>query len=118
MKFCRLMKTIQIFLGINAPLHINYLLDGFSPYKKVSKKQYKLRPKLWINCEILSKMKEGDKLLFRYCKIVDNILYYIILYYIILYYIILNILLIFVVVVHLCKSVAHFSFTSHSPTLC
>ena len=48
----------------NLHLHINYLLDEFAPYKKVSKKQYKLKCKPWINGEILSKMKERET---NYC---------------------------------------------------
>ena len=31
----------------NLHLHINYLLDEFAPYQKVSKKQYKLKSKPW-----------------------------------------------------------------------
>ena len=56
----------------NLHLHINYLLDEFAPYKKVSKKQYKLKSKPWINGEILSKMKKRDKLLHKYCKTIDK----------------------------------------------
>ena len=51
---------------------VNYLLDEFAPYKKVSKKQYKLKSKPWINDEILSNMKKRDKLLHKYCKTVDK----------------------------------------------
>ena len=40
-----------------------YLLDEYAPYYKLSKKEYKLRFKPWINPEILDLMKERDKLL-------------------------------------------------------
>ena len=50
----------------NLHQHINYLLDELAPYKKLSKKEYKLKP--WINKNILAHMKKRDKLLNRYCK--------------------------------------------------
>ena len=49
-------------------LHINYLLGEFAPYKKLSKKEYKLRFKPWINKYILACMKKRHKLLNKYCK--------------------------------------------------
>ena len=56
----------------NLHQHINFLLDEFAPYKKNSKKEYRLRFKPWINDEILSKMKKRDKLLNKYCKTVNK----------------------------------------------
>ena len=38
--------------------HINSLLDEFAPYRKLSKREYKFKSKLWVNLEILLKMKE------------------------------------------------------------
>ena len=51
---------------------INYILDELAPYKKLNKREIKLKLKPWINNEILSKMKERDKLLHRYCKLKDK----------------------------------------------
>ena len=48
--------------------HINNLLDITAPYKKLSKKEIKLKSKPWVNNEILSLMKKRDKLLFKYSK--------------------------------------------------
>ena len=42
----------------NLHQHINFLLDEFAPYKKLSKKELKLKSKPWINSEILSKIKK------------------------------------------------------------
>ena len=47
---------------------INYLLDEFAPYKKISKKQFKLKLKPWINKIILNQINQRDKLLHKYCK--------------------------------------------------
>ena len=52
----------------NLHQHINYLLDEFAPFKQLSKKEYKLRSKPWINKNILAHMKKHDELLHRYCK--------------------------------------------------
>ena len=52
----------------NLHQHINLLLDEIAPYKKVTKKQYKLKSKPWINGDILSKMQKRDNLLHKYCK--------------------------------------------------
>ena len=41
----------------NLHQHINYLLDELAPYRKLSKKEYKLRFKRWINKNILVHMK-------------------------------------------------------------
>ena len=51
---------------------INYILDELAPYKKLNKREIKLKLKPWINNEILSEMKERDKLLHRYCKLKDK----------------------------------------------
>ena len=56
----------------NLHQHINYLLDEFAPYKKLSKKEYKLKSKPWINRNILNEMKKRDKLLHKYCKAKDK----------------------------------------------
>ena len=47
----------------NLHKHTNYLLDEFAPYKKLSKKEYKLKSQPWINRNILNEMKKRDKLL-------------------------------------------------------
>ena len=57
----------------NLHQHIDYLLDEFAPYKKLSKKEYKLKSKPWINRNILTEMKKRDKLLHKYCKAKDKI---------------------------------------------
>ena len=48
--------------------HINYLLDEFAPYKKLSKKDLKLKSKPWINNLILNEMNIRDNLLHKYSK--------------------------------------------------
>ena len=48
--------------------HINYLLDEFAPYKKLSKKDLKFKSKPWINNFILVEMNKCDKLLHKYSK--------------------------------------------------
>ena len=45
---------------------ITYLLDEFAPFRKIAKKELKLKSKPWINGDILSKMEERDKLLHKY----------------------------------------------------
>ena len=57
----------------NLHQHINYLLDEFAPYKKLSKKEYKLKSKPWINRNILTEMKKCDKLLHKYCEAKDKV---------------------------------------------
>ena len=52
----------------NFYLHINSLLDEFAPYKKISKKQFKLKLKPWINKTILNQINQRDKLFHKYCK--------------------------------------------------
>ena len=47
---------------------VTYLLDEFAPYKKLSKKEIKLKSKPWINKEILAEMSKRDKLLLKYSK--------------------------------------------------
>ena len=51
----------------NLHQYINYLLDELAPYKKLSKKEYKLKFKPWINKNILPHEKR-DNLINRYCK--------------------------------------------------
>ena len=60
----------------NLHQHINYLLDEFATYKKLSKKEYKLKSKPWINRNILTEMKKRDKLLHKYCKAKDKDSFY------------------------------------------
>ena len=45
-------------------LHNNivYLLDEFAPYRKITKKEFKLKAKPWIDHDILKKIIERDKL--------------------------------------------------------
>ena len=52
--------------------HINYLLDELAPYKKLTKREIKLKSKPWINNNILTKMQERDKLLKKYCNLKDK----------------------------------------------
>ena len=49
--------------------HITYILDELAPYKKLSKREIKLKSKPWINNDILNQMKERDKLLKKFCKL-------------------------------------------------
>ena len=42
---------------------ITYLLDEFAPFRKVTRKEYKLMLKPWISKEILCKCKERDSIL-------------------------------------------------------
>ena len=51
---------------------ITYLLDEFAPFYKISKKEYKLRFKPWINPEILDLMKERDKLFKTLSKVKND----------------------------------------------
>ena len=48
--------------------HINYLLYELAPYKKLSKKELKLKSKPWINNLILIEIHKHDKLLHKYSK--------------------------------------------------
>ena len=41
-------------------------------YKKLSKREFKLKSKPWINSEILSKIKKRDKLMREYCRTADK----------------------------------------------
>ena len=41
----------------NLHQHINSLLDEFAPDEKLSKREYKLKSKPWINREVLLRMK-------------------------------------------------------------
>ena len=48
-----------------------YLLDEFDPYRKLTKKEFKLKSKPWISNEILTKIHERDKLLYKYSNAKD-----------------------------------------------
>ena len=57
----------------NVPLenlysYVDNLLDEFAPYKKVSKKEFKLKSKPWISKEIQYLMWQRDKLFQKYYK--------------------------------------------------
>ena len=60
--------------------HINYLLDEFAPYKKLSKKDLKLKSKPWINNLILNEMNKRDNLLHKYSKMKNKDVTAIIIY--------------------------------------
>ena len=47
--------------------HVNYLLDEVAPYRKLTKKEIKLKSKPWINREIQFFMNKRDRLLHKYC---------------------------------------------------
>ena len=49
-----------------------YMLDEYAPYKKISKKEFKLKSKPWIDSEIRNKIYERDKLLKKYRKSKDE----------------------------------------------
>ena len=53
---------------------ITYYLDEFAPYKKITKKDYKLKFKPWISNEILNLIHERDKLFKLYVNEVDPVL--------------------------------------------
>ena len=53
---------------------ITFLLDEFAPFYKVSKKEYKLKFKPWINSEILDLIKERDKVFKTLSKEKNDIL--------------------------------------------
>ena len=48
-------------------------MNEFAPFRKLSKKDYKLKSKPWINNEILTKIHEMDKLLYKYSNAEDLI---------------------------------------------
>ena len=48
-----------------------FLLDEFAPDRKLSKKDYKLKSKPWISNEILTKIHERDKHLYKYSNTKD-----------------------------------------------
>ena len=52
--------------------HLNVILDKYAPYKKLTKKEYKLKSRPWINNEIQIQMHKRDKLLHKYCKLQDK----------------------------------------------
>ena len=51
---------------------MTYLLDEFAPFKKVTRKEYRLMTKPWISKEILEKCKERDTLLKSISKETDQ----------------------------------------------
>ena len=53
---------------------ITYYLDEFAPFKKITKKEYKLKFKPWISNEILHLIHERDKLFKLYVKEIDPVL--------------------------------------------
>ena len=52
--------------------HINFILDELAPYKKLNKREIKLKTKPWITNAIISKMHERDKLLRKFCNLKDK----------------------------------------------
>ena len=66
------LKDANISLN-NFYKNLTFLLDEFAPYKKVSKKEYRLNFKPWITTEILNLMKQRDKLLKRFSQEDDPI---------------------------------------------
>ena len=52
----------------NLHRHINYILDEFEPFKKLSKEELKLKSKPWINNLILIEINKRDMLLRKYSK--------------------------------------------------
>ena len=52
---------------------MTFLLDEFAPYKKVTKKEYRLKFILWISTEILKLINQRDKLLRKFSKEHDPI---------------------------------------------
>ena len=53
---------------------INYQLDEYAPLRKITRKEYELMSKPWINNEILSKCKERNQLLKNISKCDDPLL--------------------------------------------
>ena len=47
---------------------IKFYLDEFAPYKRISKKYFKLKSKPWISQDIQFLMWERDKIFHKYCK--------------------------------------------------
>ena len=47
---------------------INILLDEVAPYKKLTKKEIKLKSKPWITIDIQHLMQKRDKLYHKYCQ--------------------------------------------------
>ena len=52
--------------------HTNYILGELAPYKKLNKREIKLKTKPWITNVIISKMHERDKLLRKFCNLKDK----------------------------------------------
>ena len=57
----------------NLHVFINSILDVLAPYKKLSKKELKLKSKPWINNEIQHLMKKRDKFLSKYSKLKQDV---------------------------------------------
>ena len=55
----------------NLYLNLTYLLDEMAPYKKLTKKELKLKQKPWITKEILGDIYKRDQLLHSYQKEID-----------------------------------------------
>ena len=53
----------------NLHVFINFILDVLAPYKKLSKKELKLKSKPWINNKIQHLMKKRDQLPSKYSKL-------------------------------------------------
>ena len=47
---------------------VNFILDEFAPFKKLNKREIKLKSKPWISKEILFLMWKRDKLFSKYYK--------------------------------------------------
>ena len=48
--------------------HVNFILYEFAPFRKLDKREIKLKSKPWINKETLFLMWERDKLFSKYHK--------------------------------------------------
>ena len=54
--------------GSNVGLLVNYILDEFAPFKRISKKELQLKSKPWISNSILIEINKRDMLLRKYSK--------------------------------------------------
>ena len=48
--------------------HVNFILDEFAPFRKLNKREIKLKSKPWISKDILFLMWERDKIFSKYHK--------------------------------------------------
>ena len=64
-------RCIKIIVTYDFYNNTIYLLDEFAPYRKLTKKEFKLKSKPWISNEILTKIHERDKLLYKYSNAKD-----------------------------------------------